>query len=107
MRRYNQEGLEALKEQRHQNPGQKPKPEGSFLRASLGYPVAHSFAPQEASFPLSLPAGFMRRGPGILRNSMHASPRPRPFWGSSLREGPLTRKWGTCTSSGPSRTMEA
>ena len=105
MRRYNQEGLEALKEQRHQNPEQKPKPEGSFLRPSLGYPVACPFAP-EASFLLSLPAGFMRRGQGILGNIMHAGPRSRPFQGLSLRKG-IFCEMGTCTSPGSSRTMEA
>jgi len=53
VRRYDQEALEALKEQRHQNPGQKPKPEGSFLRPSLGYPVAYPFAP--GNLPLFVP----------------------------------------------------
>lgn len=105
MRRYDQEGLEALKEQRHQNPEQKPKPEESFPRPSLGYPVAHSFAP-EASFLLSLPAGFMRRGQGILGNIMHAGPRSRPFYGLPLSKG-IFCEMGTFTSPDFSRTMEA
>ena len=53
VRRYNQECPEALKDKRHQNPGQKPKPEGSFLKPSLGYPVAYPFAPRRLPFPCS------------------------------------------------------
>jgi len=106
VRRYDQEGLEALKEQRHQNSEQKPKPEGSFLRPSLGSLVAYPFAPREASFPLSLPAGFMRRGQGILGNIMHAGPRSRPFQGLPLSKG-IFCEMGTCTSPGSSCTMEA
>jgi hypothetical protein len=106
VRRYDQEGLEALKEQRHQNPEQKPKPEGSFLRPSLGYPVAYPFAPREASVPLFLPAGFMRRGQGILGNVLHAGPRSRPFYGLPLSKG-IFCEMGTFTSPDFSRTMEA
>jgi hypothetical protein len=51
VRRYNQEAPDALKEKRYQNPGQKPKPEGSFLRPSLGYPVAYPFAPGRPPSP--------------------------------------------------------
>ena len=105
-RRYNQEAPDALKDKRHQNPGQKPKPEGSFPRPSLGYPVACPFAPREASFSLSLPAGFMRRGQGILGNIMHVGPRSRTFQGLPLSKG-IFCEMGTCTSPGSSRTMEA
>jgi hypothetical protein len=98
-RRYNQEGIEASKEQ------QKPKPEGSFPRPSLGYPVAYPLAP-EASFLLSLPAGFMRRGQGILGNVLHAGPRSRTFYGLPLSKG-IFCEMETCTSPGSSRTMEA
>jgi hypothetical protein len=56
--------------------------------------------PREASLPPPLLAGFMRGSPGIRRNSMHAGPRSGPFWGFPLREGELSRKWGTCASSG-------
>jgi len=99
VRHYSQESIEAFKEQ------QKPKPEGSFPRPSLGYPVAYPFAP-EASFLLSLPAGFMRRGQGILGDVLHASPRSRTFYGLPLSKG-IFCEMGTCTSSGSSCTMEA
>jgi hypothetical protein len=106
VRRYNQEAPDALKDKRHQNPGQKPKPEGSFLRPSLGSLVAYPFAPREASVPLFLPAGFMRRGQGILGNIMHAGPRSRTFYGLPLSKG-IFCEMVTCTSPGSSRTMEA
>jgi hypothetical protein len=79
VRRYNQESLEALKEQRHQNPGQKPKPEGSFLRPSLGYPVAYPFAPGRP--PSSCPS--LRGLCGEARESSATPCTPAPAPGPS------------------------
>ena len=53
------------------------------------------FHPREAPLPPPPLAGFMRGSPGIRRNSMHAGPRSGPFWGLPLREGKLSRRWGT------------
>jgi hypothetical protein len=78
VRRYNQEGLEALKDKRHQTQGRSPSPR-EVPKAFLRLPGCIPFRLREASFPLSLPAGFMRRGQGILGNIMHAGPRSRPF----------------------------
>ena len=60
-------------------PGAEAQARGEFPEAFLGLPGCIPFRPREASFPLSLPAGFMRRGRGILGNTMHAGPRSRPF----------------------------
>jgi hypothetical protein len=72
-----------------------------------GTPGRIPFHPREASLPPPLLAGFMRRGPGIRRNSVRAGPRSRPRKGLSMREGELSRKWGTCTPSSPSPTLGA
>jgi hypothetical protein len=66
----------------------------------LGTPGRIPFHSREASLPPPLLAGFMREGPGIPRNSMRAGPRFRPRKGLPLREGELSRKWGTRASSG-------
>jgi hypothetical protein len=79
---------------------------GEFPEAFLGLPGCIPFRPREASFPLSLPAGFMRRGQGILGNTMHVGPRSRSFQGLSLSKG-IFCEMGTYTSPGSSRTMEA
>ena len=58
------------------------------------------FHPREAPLPPPPLAGFMQRTPGICRNSMRAGPRFRPRKGLSVREGELSRRWGTCALSG-------
>jgi hypothetical protein len=83
--------------------GQTPDP-GLGSRAT---PAAYLSTPGRSLSPPPLLAGFMRGSPGIHRNSMHAGPRFRPFRALPLREGELSRKWGTRASSRPSRTMEA
>jgi hypothetical protein len=75
--------------------GRTPDPDPAW-----GPPGRIPFHPREAPLPPPPLAGFMRGSPGILRNSMRAGPRSRPFWGLPLREGELSRKWGTCTFSG-------
>jgi hypothetical protein len=69
VRRYNLEGPEALKDKRHQNPGQKPKPEGSFLRPSLGYPVAYPFAPGRPPSPCPFLQGLCGEAGGSSATS--------------------------------------
>ena len=105
MRRYDQEGLEALKEQRHQNPGQKPKPEGSFLRPSLSYPVAHSFAPKPPSLCPSL-RGLRGEAQGSSTTPCTPALDLGPSRGFPCAKASFA-KMGTHTSPGPSRTVEA
>jgi hypothetical protein len=70
--------------------GQTPDPDPAW-----GPPGRIPFHPREAPLPPPLLAGFMRGSPGILRNSMRAGPRSGPFRGLPLREGKLSRRWGT------------
>ncbi len=67
----------------------------SQVRPGLGTPGRIPFHPREASFPPPLFAGFMRGSPGIRRNPMRVGPRSGPRKGLPLREGELSRRWGT------------
>ncbi len=106
MRLYNQEGLETLKEQRHQNPEQKPKLEGSFLRPSLGYPVAYPFAPGRPPSPCPSLRGLCGEARGSSTTPCTPALDPGPSRGFPCAKASFA-KMGTRTSPGPSRTVEA
>ena len=76
--------------------------EGRTLRSSprLGTPRPHTSPPPGGPSPRAPSCGVYAKSLEIRRNSMQATPHSRPFRGLSLREGKLSRRWGTCTFSG-------